>query len=105
MRSLPDSYIRNADSTARIIAASLFLHPGLIFIDSIHFQYNGMLLGILLLSLVAARDVSKLFSKFRYRSLTRIKEQPSSMRLLFRRSTQLQAYLRLSGAPLSGIPL
>lgn len=59
------SYIRKVDSTARIIAASLFLHPGLLFVDSIHFQYNGMLLGILLLSLVAARDVSESYPPHR----------------------------------------
>ena len=44
--------------TAFLIAASVLLHPGLIMVDHIHFQYNGMLLGILLWSLVAAREVS-----------------------------------------------
>ena len=53
-------YIRSSESVTRVIAASLFLHPGLLFVDSIHFQYNGMLLGILLLSLVFARDVRSL---------------------------------------------
>ncbi|EFP88762.2 glycosyl transferase [Puccinia graminis f. sp. tritici] len=37
-------------------AASLFLHPGLIIVDHIHFQYNGFLLGILLWSIWAARE-------------------------------------------------
>ena len=45
--------------TAFLIAASVLLHPGLIMVDHIHFQYNGMLLGILLWSLVAAREVSR----------------------------------------------
>lgn len=53
-------YIRPSDPTTRIIAASLFLHPGLLLVDSIHFQYNGMLLGLLVLSLTCARDVSAL---------------------------------------------
>ncbi|GAA5820621.1 hypothetical protein JCM11251_003080 [Rhodosporidiobolus azoricus] len=43
-------------STAFIIAASVVFHPGLLIVDSIHFQYNGFLLGILLWSLIAARD-------------------------------------------------
>ncbi|GAA5887920.1 hypothetical protein JCM6882_000802 [Rhodosporidiobolus microsporus] len=42
--------------TASLIAASVVLHPGLLIVDSIHFQYNGFLLGILLWSLIAARD-------------------------------------------------
>jgi hypothetical protein len=50
-------YIKVTDSTTKIIAASLFMHPGLLMIDSIHFQYNGMLLGILIFSLTQARDV------------------------------------------------
>ncbi|BGP40496.1 glycosyl transferase [Rhodotorula kratochvilovae] len=42
--------------TARIIAASVLFHPGLLIVDHIHFQYNGFLLGILVWSLIAARD-------------------------------------------------
>ncbi|SGY20657.1 BQ5605_C016g08115 [Microbotryum silenes-dioicae] len=43
-------------TTAFLIAASVLLHPGLIIVDHIHFQYNGFLLGILLWSVVAARE-------------------------------------------------
>ncbi|GAA5921699.1 hypothetical protein JCM3775_001772 [Rhodotorula graminis] len=42
--------------TARIIAASILFHPGLLIVDHVHFQYNGFLLGILLWSLIAARQ-------------------------------------------------
>uniref|UniRef100_A0A0K3CD36 Alpha-1,3-glucosyltransferase n=1 Tax=Rhodotorula toruloides TaxID=5286 RepID=A0A0K3CD36_RHOTO len=42
--------------TASVIAASVLFHPGLLIVDHIHFQYNGFLLGILLWSLIAARD-------------------------------------------------
>ncbi|SCV72210.1 BQ2448_4904 [Microbotryum intermedium] len=43
-------------TTAFLIAAAVLLHPGLIIVDHIHFQYNGFLLGILLWSVVAARE-------------------------------------------------
>ncbi|GJN90864.1 hypothetical protein Rhopal_003878-T1 [Rhodotorula paludigena] len=43
-------------STAFVVAASVVLHPGLLIVDHIHFQYNGFLLGILLWSLIEARD-------------------------------------------------
>lgn len=64
--------------TAIVIAWSVLLHPGLLIVDHIHFQvslsfrtyarsyshsltfqYNGFLLGILLWSVVAAREVSE----------------------------------------------
>ncbi|KAI5119891.1 hypothetical protein M0805_003695 [Coniferiporia weirii] len=43
-------------STQRIISASLFLHPGFLIVDHIHFQYNGLLFGILLWSILSARN-------------------------------------------------
>lgn len=39
---------------AWVAALGLFLSPGLMIIDHIHFQYNGMMYGLLLLSLLLA---------------------------------------------------
>lgn len=39
-------------------ALSILLSPGLLIIDHIHFQYNGFLYGLLVLSLVLARKQS-----------------------------------------------
>ncbi len=49
-------------STQRIISASLFLHPGFLIVDHIHFQYNGFMFGILLWSILMARNVCRHFS-------------------------------------------
>ncbi|KAJ7499028.1 glycosyltransferase family 57 protein [Mycena latifolia] len=49
-------------STQRIISASLFLHPGFLIVDHIHFQYNGFMFGILLWSILMARNGNKLAS-------------------------------------------
>jgi hypothetical protein len=53
------SFIRGAvdPPTQRIISASLFLHPGFLIVDHIHFQYNGFMFGILLWSILMARNV------------------------------------------------
>lgn len=41
-------------------ALSILLSPGLLIIDHIHFQYNGFMYGLLVLSLVLARNQSTL---------------------------------------------
>ncbi|KAI9780038.1 MAG: glycosyl transferase [Geoglossum umbratile] len=46
--------------TAQTAALSILLSPGLLIIDHIHFQYNGFLYGVLLLSLILARQQSTL---------------------------------------------
>ncbi|KAF2235764.1 glycosyltransferase family 57 protein [Viridothelium virens] len=52
-KSPPDSR-RNAQAAA----LSILLSPGLLIIDHIHFQYNGFLYGVLILSLVLAKGPS-----------------------------------------------
>jgi len=44
------------------VALSILLSPGLLIIDHIHFQYNGFMYGILILSLVLARKKETLLS-------------------------------------------
>ncbi|KAI1504275.1 glycosyl transferase [Biscogniauxia marginata] len=55
-----DSSHRVARRAAQAAAISVFLSPGLLIIDHIHFQYNGAMYGILILSLVLARQESTL---------------------------------------------
>ncbi|KAI5780142.1 glycosyltransferase family 57 protein [Peziza echinospora] len=47
---------------AQAAALSILFSPGLLIIDHIHFQYNGFLYGILLLSFVYAREDKLLLS-------------------------------------------
>lgn len=47
---------------AHAAGLSILLSPGLFIIDHIHFQYNGFMYGILILSLVLARKQSTLLS-------------------------------------------
>ena len=51
-----------AKKQAHASALSILLSPGLLIIDHIHFQYNGFLYGILILSIVQARRPSGLLS-------------------------------------------
>uniref|UniRef100_V5E8D0 Alpha-1,3-glucosyltransferase n=2 Tax=Kalmanozyma brasiliensis (strain GHG001) TaxID=1365824 RepID=V5E8D0_KALBG len=49
------------------------MHPGLIIIDHIHFQYNGFLFGVLAWSLWAAREDKPLWCAFLFSSLLNLK--------------------------------
>ncbi|KAH0305581.1 dolichyl glycosyltransferase, partial [Aureobasidium melanogenum] len=59
-------YVRGAPITAKktshAAAISIFLSPGLLIIDHIHFQYNGFMYGVLVLSIVLARRQSGLLA-------------------------------------------
>ena len=60
-------------TTSQLLAASLLMHPGLIIIDHIHFQYNGFLFGVLAWSLWAAREDRPLLCAFLFSSLLNLK--------------------------------
>lgn len=60
-------------STSQLLAASLLMHPGLIIIDHIHFQYNGFLFGVLAWSLWAAREDKPLWCAFLFSALLNLK--------------------------------
>ncbi|KAJ9476567.1 Dolichyl pyrophosphate Glc1Man9GlcNAc2 alpha-1,3-glucosyltransferase [Pseudozyma hubeiensis] len=60
-------------SISHLLAASLLMHPGLIIIDHIHFQYNGFLFGVLAWSLWAAREDMPLLCAFLFSSLLNLK--------------------------------
>jgi alpha-1,3-glucosyltransferase len=57
-------YASSANSSnrkqAHAIALSILLSPGLLIIDHIHFQYNGFLYGVLILSISLARSQSSM---------------------------------------------
>jgi alpha-1,3-glucosyltransferase len=55
-----DSTSLSSKRAAQVAALSIFLSPGLLIIDHIHFQYNGFMYGMLLWSLVLARCKSTL---------------------------------------------
>lgn len=54
-------------------AAAMLLHPGLVIIDHIHFQYNGFLYGILLWSVWAAREGRPLLCALLFSTLLNFK--------------------------------
>ena len=54
VRTSPTDLQRNAHA----VAISILLSPALLIIDHVHFQYNGFLYGILILSMVSARKES-----------------------------------------------
>lgn len=60
------SFVKTSPPTSKkqchAAAISILLSPGLLMIDHIHFQYNGFLYGILILSMVLARKGSGLLA-------------------------------------------
>lgn len=57
-----DSSPLSSKRASRAAAISILLSPGLLIIDHIHFQYNGFMYGILVLSMVLARAKSSLLA-------------------------------------------
>jgi len=55
--------------TAHAAALAIFLSPGLLIIDHIHFQYNGCMYGLLILSIVLAQEQSLLLSGLLFAAL------------------------------------
>ena len=93
-------FIRGAvdSSVQRIISASLFLHPGFLIIDHIHFQYNGFMFGILLWSILMIRNVSQVKVGFNAEHFTdrQIVGQQAGEWLPLRRIVELQAHIHVS---------
>ncbi|KAE8454126.1 glycosyl transferase [Mollisiaceae sp. DMI_Dod_QoI] len=58
VQSAPPAFKRPSHAAA----LSILLSPGLLIIDHIHFQYNGFLYGLLILSLVLARKKSTILA-------------------------------------------
>ncbi len=58
----PGSYVKTSPTatqkSSQAVAISILLSPALLIVDHIHFQYNGLLYGILILSLALARKQS-----------------------------------------------
>ncbi|PWN89857.1 hypothetical protein FA10DRAFT_240323 [Acaromyces ingoldii] len=59
--------------TPPLVAAAILLHPGLVIVDHIHFQYNGFLFGILFWSIWAAREGRPLLCALLFASLLNFK--------------------------------
>lgn len=63
---MPRRYVKSSPigskKQSHAAALSILLSPGLLIIDHIHFQYNGFLYGILILSIVLARQKSGLLT-------------------------------------------
>lgn len=53
-------YVKYFGNKWIVVGGSLLMHPGIMIIDHIHFQYNGLLYGILLMSIIEAKRVSVL---------------------------------------------
>lgn len=56
-----------------LLLTSVLVHPGLLIVDHIHFQYNGFLFGVLLWSLWAARTQRPLLCALLFSSLLNLK--------------------------------
>jgi alpha-1,3-glucosyltransferase len=53
------------------VALAIAFHPGFLILDAIHFQYNGFLFGLMIWSLVGAKEASRVL----YRPLAHVSLQ------------------------------
>ncbi|WFD22871.1 dolichyl-P-Glc:Glc1Man9GlcNAc2-PP-dolichol alpha-1,3-glucosyltransferase [Malassezia equina] len=61
------------NSALRVLLMSVWLHPGLLMVDHIHFQYNGFLFGVLFLALWAASTNRPVLAALAFSSLLQLK--------------------------------
>lgn len=61
------------DHALDVLLVSVLLHPGLVIVDHIHFQYNGFLFGVLFLALWAARTGRPVLAALLFSSLLQLK--------------------------------
>ncbi|PWN39767.1 hypothetical protein IE81DRAFT_294374 [Ceraceosorus guamensis] len=68
-----DAHVKAEQAISPLVAGAILLHPALVIVDHIHFQYNGFLTGVLLWSIWAARERRPLLSAFLFSSLLMLK--------------------------------
>jgi alpha-1,3-glucosyltransferase len=61
--------VSGSKKTAHASALAIFLSPGLLIIDHIHFQYNGCMYGLLILSIAFAQEKKLLLSGLLFAAL------------------------------------
>ncbi|KAF2431774.1 dolichyl glycosyltransferase [Tothia fuscella] len=61
--------VSGSKKTAHAAALAILLSPGLLIIDHIHFQYNGCMYGLLILSITFAQEKKLLLSGLLYAAL------------------------------------
>lgn len=62
-----------SSSTSLLVFALVTFHPALLIIDHIHFQYNGLLLGVLILAIYYSRSNQFILSAVAFSSLVMLK--------------------------------
>lgn len=67
------SFASDSNSYFRLAFLLCYLNAGLLIVDHIHFQYNGFLLGILILALSEARNENFIYSAILFSALLNFK--------------------------------
>lgn len=66
-------FAQSPAASRTLVAAAILGNCGLLFVDHIHFQYNGFLFGILLLSIAAVRQERFLLAALLFAVLLHLK--------------------------------